>query len=133
MIFHSLITSSSSVSKCLKLYKTLLLIPFFSSSDQPSITSVTAFTKQSWIGQNVLLSCVADGSPTPSITWKKPDGTELRKITSTEKKVDTQMKADQDFGNYTCEARNVVGAAATRVVQLNQISKQLEKNTHKVT
>ncbi|XP_068732282.1 uncharacterized protein [Montipora capricornis] len=88
---------------------------------QPSITSVTPFTKQSWIGQNVLLSCEADGSPTPSITWKKPDGTELRKVTSTEKKVDAQMKADQDFGNYTCEARNVVGAAATRLVQLNQI------------
>ncbi|XP_068732337.1 tyrosine-protein kinase receptor Tie-1-like isoform X4 [Montipora capricornis] len=88
---------------------------------QPSITSVTPFTKQSWIGQNVLLSCEADGSPTPSITWKKPDGTELRNITSTEKKVDAQMKADQDFGNYTCEARNVVGAAATRLVQLNQI------------
>ncbi|XP_068687093.1 fibroblast growth factor receptor 4-like isoform X2 [Montipora foliosa] len=89
---------------------------------QPSITSVTPFTKQSWIGQNVLLSCVADGSPTPSITWKKPDGTELRKVTYTEKKVDAQMKADQDFGNYTCEARNVVGAAAPRLAQLNQIS-----------
>ncbi|XP_068733663.1 tyrosine-protein phosphatase Lar-like isoform X2 [Montipora capricornis] len=89
--------------------------------DQPSITSVTPFTKQSWIGQNVLLSCVADGSPTPSITWKKPDGTELRKVTSTEKKVDAQVKADQDFGNYTCEARNVVGAAAPRLAQLNQI------------
>ncbi|XP_068733606.1 uncharacterized protein [Montipora capricornis] len=88
---------------------------------QPSITSVTPFTKQSWIGQNVLLSCVADGSPTPSITWKKPDGTQLRKVASTEKKVEAQMKADQDFGNYTCEARNVVGAAATRLVQLNQI------------
>ncbi|XP_068687089.1 uncharacterized protein [Montipora foliosa] len=88
---------------------------------QPSITSVTPFTKQSWIGQNVLLSCVADGSPTPSITWKKPDGTELRKVTYAEKKVDAQMKADQDFGNYTCEARNVVGAAAPRLAQLNQI------------
>ncbi|XP_068685783.1 tyrosine kinase receptor Cad96Ca-like isoform X1 [Montipora foliosa] len=31
------------------------------------------------------------------------------------------MKAYQDFGNYTCEARNVVGAAAPRLVQLNQI------------
>ena len=91
---------------------------------------MTPLTKQSWIGQNVLLSCVADGSPPPSITWKTPDGTELRKVTSTEKKVDAQMKADQDFGNYTCEDRNVVGAAATRLVQLNQISKQLEKYTH---
>ena len=76
---------------------------------------------------------MADGSPTPSITWKKPDGSELRKVTTTEKKADTQMKAYQDFGNYTCEARNVVGAAAPRLVQLNQISKQFEKYTHKVT
>ena len=129
MIFHPLITTSSSVSKYLKLQKSFVN-SFFFSPDQPSITSVTPFTKQSWIEQNVLLSCVADGSPTPSITWKKPDGTELRKVTSTEKKVDTRMKADQDFGNYTCEARNVVGAAATRLVQLNQISKQLEKYTH---
>ncbi|XP_068732590.1 neural cell adhesion molecule 2-like [Montipora capricornis] len=88
---------------------------------QPSITSVTPSTKQSWIGQRVRLKCVADGSPTPSITWKKTDGTELKKVTSTENTVDAQMKSDQDFGNYSCEASNVVGAAVLRWVQLNQI------------
>ncbi|XP_068733604.1 fibroblast growth factor receptor 1-A-like [Montipora capricornis] len=88
---------------------------------QPSITSVTPLTRQSWIGQNVQLTCEADGSPTPSITWKKPDGTKLRKVTSTENTVNAQMKVDQDFGTYTCEASNVVGAAATRWAQLNQI------------
>ncbi|XP_068732589.1 neural cell adhesion molecule 2-like isoform X2 [Montipora capricornis] len=88
---------------------------------QPSITSVTPLTKQSWVGQRVQLKCVADGSPTPSITWKKTDGTELKKVTSTENTVDAQMKSDQDFGNYSCEASNVVGAAALRWVQLNQI------------
>ena len=86
---------------------------------------MTSLTKQSWIGQIVQLKCVADGSPTPSITWTKPDGTKLRKVTSTENTVDAKMIHDQDFGNYTCEASNVVGAAATRWVRLNQISKQL--------
>ena len=101
-------------------------------TDQPSITSVTPLTKQSWIGQRVQLKCVADGSPTPSITWKKTDGTELKNVTSTENTVDAQMKSDQDFGNYSCDASNVVGAAALRWVQLNQISKQLEKYVHGV-
>ncbi|XP_068733590.1 tyrosine-protein kinase receptor Tie-1-like isoform X3 [Montipora capricornis] len=88
---------------------------------KPSITSMTPLTKQSWIGQRVQLKCVADGSPTPSITWTKPDGTKLRKVTSTENTVDAKMIHYQDFGNYTCEASNVVGAAATRWVRLNQI------------
>ena len=84
-------------------------------------------TNQSWIGQTVQITCVADGSPTPSITWTKPDGTELRKKVSTENTVDVQMKSDQDFGNYTCDASNIAGAADTRWVQLNQISKEIQK------
>ena len=84
-------------------------------------------TNQSWIGQTVQITCVADGSPTPSITWTKPDGTELRKKVSTENTVDVQMNSDQDFGNYTCDASNIAGAADTRWVQLNQISKEIQK------
>ena len=86
-------------------------------------------TNQSWIGQAVQITCVADGSPTPSITWTKPDGTELRKKVSTENTVDVQMNSDQDFGNYTCDASNIAGAADTRWVQLNQISKEIQKKS----
>ena len=67
--------------------------------------------------------CVADGVPTPTITWKKPGGTEVRKVTATENVVDVEMKNDQDFGQYTCEAKNEAGSADTRTVQVQQISK----------
>lgn len=33
------------------------------------------------------------------------------------------MKNDQDFGQYTCEAKNEAGPADTRKVQVHQISK----------
>ena len=77
--------------------------------------------KQSWIGQRVELKCVADGSPTPSITWRGPRGNKLKIVTSTENTVHAQMESDHDFGNYTCEANNLVGAV-TGWVQLIQIS-----------
>jgi len=67
--------------------------------------------------------CVTDGVPTPVLTWKKPDGTDLKKVTATENAVDAVMKEDEDFGLYTCQAENGVGAAATSTVEVKQISK----------
>ena len=67
--------------------------------------------------------CVADGHPTPTITWKKPNGSKLNEVTALENKADAEMITEQDFGSYTCEAKNVVGAAATRTVEIQQIRK----------
>ena len=77
---------------------------------------------KSWVGQTVTLKCVADGVPTPTLTWKKPDGSELKKVTALENTAAVVL-GDQDFGQYRCEANNVVDAAATRTVQVLQISK----------
>ena len=76
----------------------------------------------SWVGQTVTLKCVADGVPTPTLTWEKPDGSELKKVTALENKAAVVL-GDQDFGQYRCEAYNAVGAADTRKVQVQQISK----------
>jgi len=86
-----------------------------------TLTSATPTVTQSWIGQTVKLKCVADGVPTPVLTWKKPDGSELKKVTATENVADAEMKRDSDFGFYTCHAENGIGAAATRKVEVKQI------------
>ena len=97
----------------------------FYSTDKPSITNVTPRTTESWIGQTVTLQCVANSVPTPKITWKKPDGSKIEKVGVQKNIVDLQMKTDGDFGNYTCEATNVVGAAVAVTVQVKQISKDM--------
>ena len=80
-------------------------------------------TSQSWVGQTITLKCVADGVPTPTMTWRKPGGTEVKKVTALKNTKDVKMESDKDFGNYTCKATNGVGAAATITLQVHQISK----------
>ena len=65
---------------------------------------------------------MADGVPTPTLTWKKPDGSELKKVTALENTAAVVL-GNQDFGQYSCDANNVVGAADTQTVQVQQISK----------
>ena len=72
---------------------------------------------------------MADGFPTPTITWKKPDGTEVRKVTATDNIADIEMKTDEDFGQYTCEAKNEAGPFDTRTVQVQV--QQISKNNNK--
>lgn len=75
------------------------------------------------MGQTITLKCVADGVPTPTLTWKKPDGTEVKKVTAMENSKAVKMESDQDFGNYTCNATNGVGTPVISTVQVHQISK----------
>ena len=79
-------------------------------------------TTKSWIGQTVSLKCLAEGFPTPAITWKKPSGEEIQQVTAMENTANVVLNNDQDFGQYTCMATNGVGAAATKTVKVQQIS-----------
>ena len=79
----------------------------------------------SWVGQTVTLKCVADVVPTPTLTWKKPDGSEIKKVKATVNRADIVIRNDQDFGQYTCEVNNGAGSAATSIVQVQQISKYI--------
>ena len=83
-----------------------------------------ASVAKSWIGQKVQLTCDADGRPTPTITWKNPNGNTVQEVTATRNIADVEMKTEGDFGTYTCEAKNTVGAAASQTVEIKQISKK---------
>lgn len=76
----------------------------------------------SWIGERVLLHCESDGVPLPTITWRKPDERAINSVRAAKSTIEVLMQSDRDFGNYTCEAANDVGAD-TRKVYVKQLSK----------
>ena len=91
-------------------------------TDAAIVETVAPVTSYSWIGQTVKLTCKADGSPTPTLSWKNPSGRVIKQETELKTTVDVLMSSDQDFGNYTCEATNDVNTD-TSTVQVQQISK----------
>ena len=91
-------------------------------TDAARVKTVAPVTSHSWIGQTVKLTCKADGSPTPTLSWKSPSGTVIKHETVLKITVDVPMRSDQDFGNYTCEATNDVNTD-TSTVLVQQISK----------
>ena len=99
------------------------IFQLFRLTDTATILNISSSVSKSWIGQIVMLECLSDGFPTPTLTWKKQDGHELKKVTAEENTVTVVMKADQDFGLYTCKADNGVGAPSIHTLQVQQISK----------
>ena len=92
-------------------------------SDPPTIQQVTISPTKSWIGQIVTLKCISDGAPTPTLTWYKPDGNQIKKVTATQNTVNVKMNGDQDFGDYKCVANNGLAPADYKTVKVQQISK----------
>lgn len=68
------------------------------------------------IGQKVALKCVSDGDPIPTVTWYKPDGSELTTITAIDNTVYVDIESDNDYGEYRCKAYNGFGPPVERVV-----------------
>ena len=92
-------------------------------TDAATVEMVAPVTSHSWIGQTVKLTCEADGSPTPTLSWRNPSGRVILQKKKLKTRVDVVlMKSDQDFGNYTCEATNGVDTD-TSTVLVQQISK----------
>ena len=91
--------------------------------DPPTIKPATTSTNKSWIGQTMTLKCESDGVPTPTLTWYKPDGSQIKNITATQIAVNMKMSVDQDFGAYKCNADNGVTPADFKMVKIEQISR----------
>ena len=100
-----------------------LLITFLFILDPPTIQNVTTSSKKSWIGQTVTLKCLSDGVPTPTLSWYKPEGSEINRVRARENKVQVPLRGDQDFGHYKCIASNGLIPSHEKVIKINQISK----------
>ena len=94
---------------------------YFNFSDPLTIKESTSSTDKSWIGQTVTLKCVSDGVPTPTLTWYKPNGSQISSIRASQNTVNVKMNLDQDFGGYMCYADNGL-SADFRIVKIDQIS-----------
>ena len=84
---------------------------------------MTTSSKKSWIGQTVTLKCLSDGVPTPTLSWYKPEGSEINRVTARENKVQVPLRGDQDFGHYKCIAANGLPPSDEKLIKINQISK----------
>ena len=91
--------------------------------DSPTIQNVSTSSKKSWIGQTVTLKCRSDGVPTPTLSWYKPEGSEVNNVTATENEVQVPLRGDQYFGHYKCIAANGLTPSDEKSIMINQISK----------
>ena len=98
------------------------LLHFYLFSDPPTIQTVTTSTKRSWIGQTVTFKCLSDGVPTPTLSWYKPEGSEINRVRGRENKVQVPLRGDQDFGHYKCIATNALVPSDEKLIKINQIS-----------
>ncbi|CAH3162659.1 unnamed protein product [Pocillopora meandrina] len=89
----------------------------------PTIQNVTTSSKKSWIGQTVTLKCLSDGLPTPTLSWYKPEGSEINRVRARENKVQVPLRGDEDFGHYKCIAANGIIPSHEKLIKINQISK----------
>ena len=66
--------------------------------------------------------CLSDGVPTPTLSWYKPEGSEINRVRGRENKVQVSLRGDQDFGHYKCIANNALVPSDGKLIKINQIS-----------
>nr|XP_046230827.1 protein turtle homolog A isoform X2 [Scatophagus argus] len=87
-----------------------------------SVTAPPTFTEappplvEALVGSHFFLSCGANGSPTPTITWLK-DGSVIQRVNYQEGVLSLQAVSMQSAGQYTCHASNSEGYV-TRVTKV---------------
>ena len=69
------------------------------------------------------LKCLSDGVPTPTLSWYKPEGSEINRVRARENKVQVPLISDQDFGHYKCIAANGLTPSDEELTKIDQISK----------
>ena len=62
-------------------------------------------------GETVQFTCIASGSPSPDLTWRKVNGSLPVSSTVQRGVLKIANVTQKDAGSYNCEAKNVEGSA----------------------
>lgn len=65
-------------------------------------------------GENLTLTCKADGDPQPTITWTR-DGVSENQFRKTENVLQLSNVQTKDVGSYRCSVANGYGTDLTRI------------------
>ena len=82
---------------------------FFLPPVGPTIPSVAGERRPVCEGEQVVLTCKAEGNPQPYLTWKR-NGIVSQNSTRTSYTIPSVKRGDE--GSYTCEATNVAGSTS---------------------
>ncbi|XP_039636389.1 LOW QUALITY PROTEIN: protein turtle homolog A [Perca fluviatilis] len=82
----------------------------------PTFTQAPPAVMEALVGSHLSLACVANGNPTPTITWLK-DGSVIQRINYQEGALSLRAVSMQSAGQYTCHASNSEGNV-TRVTKV---------------
>ena len=69
----------------------------------------------------MIVKCAADGVPTPTLAWYKPNGNELKRVIAKESTVEVTINDEHKFGEYNCVAYNGLDPPNKASIFLEQI------------
>ena len=84
----------------------------------PKITKEPVKQSEVDVGQNLMLSCKADGDPTPKIIWTK-DGVPFKQFNSSGSDLHLTNVQRGNVGSYRCTATNAYGSTTTCIAVVN--------------
>jgi hypothetical protein len=97
---------------------------FLDKTDKPEVTIEPSGTTEVVERQNVTLTCVVDGKPSPTIQWLKNNaklnvtGHSRFSVSSVDTVLSITGVVREDEGNYSCKATNKVDSLVSSSAQL---------------
>ena len=101
------------------------LFVFNSLTDPPELNSVSSDVVVVEGDHSITLECIADGEPTPSITWTKVYANDSDSGVLGTGKQFVLEKNRNNSGRYRCTAHNGIGAAPNRTVKVEVNCKKI--------
>ncbi|KAG8172953.1 hypothetical protein JTE90_005602 [Oedothorax gibbosus] len=98
----------------------------------PPKWSVIPKDQETVVGDDLSIECVADGYPTPRVTWKITDHDNFKtfnvdkkspRIETTNGLIKISSVTKEDEGNYVCEASNDIGESIARTVHVSVLGR----------